>query len=144
MTRCSGSAASQWAVAARTIAKNGGVDGGGHDRMLSGQVIWCSTCGSYADLRVGGLTEACTGKDTSPWKGGGKRGQLALLRKNIHPRNGKLLPPPIPETMLAIDAAATATPAEHQAAKQQASRYNAKDKANARAAAADPKAALTE
>ena len=71
MTRCKGSAVDRWAKVAKMMADNGVTDGGGHSRMLSGDVIWCGVCGSYADLKVGGLTEACTGKDTTVWKGGG-------------------------------------------------------------------------
>ena len=62
--------------------------------MISGDVIWCGVCGAYADLKVSGLTEECTGKHTGQWKGGGKRGQLNSLRKNRHPRNASQLQPP--------------------------------------------------
>jgi hypothetical protein len=119
-------------------------DGGGHERMLSGDVIWCNTCGSYADLRADGLTEPCTGNHIGPWKGGGKRGQLVDLRRCIHPRNRSTLPPPIAEATMAIDAAIVASPCQQQAAKQTQARYSAKDKATARQNATDPKAALTE
>ena len=60
MSRCKGSAATKWAEAARRMADNGVIDGGGHARMISGEVIWCSTCGAYADLSVSGPKEACT------------------------------------------------------------------------------------
>jgi len=88
MARCKGSAATKWAEAARRMADNGVIDGGGHARMISGEVIWHSTGGAYADLSVSGLKEACTGRHTGQWKGGGKRGQLSLLRKNLHPKTG--------------------------------------------------------
>ena len=81
------------------MADNGATDGGGHTRMISGDVIWCGVCGAYADLRVSGLTEACTGKHTGPWSGGGKRGQLSSLRKNRRPKNRSQLPPAISESL---------------------------------------------
>ena len=112
--------------------------------MLSGDVIWCSTCGSYADLRVGGLTEACTGKHTGPWKGGGKRGQLNDLRKNRHPKNATPLPPAIAESTMTLDLATTASTTDVAEANNRTSRYTAKDKAIARAHASNPHAALTD
>ena len=38
-TRCKGSAASKWAEAAKRMADNDVIDGGGHARMISGDVI---------------------------------------------------------------------------------------------------------
>ena len=143
MSRCTGSAAAKWAEAARKMANSGSADGGRHTRMISGSIIWCSTCGSYADLRVSGLTEACLGKHTGPWLGGGKVGQLKALLKNIHPRNGTQLPAPIAETMLALDATTVTALGQQHEAKQRASRYTAKDKAVARRIADHPKTALT-
>lgn len=39
----------------------------GHRRMISGELLWCRTCGCYADARANGLAAACKGKplDTS-------------------------------------------------------------------------------
>ena len=144
MTRCKGSAADKWAKAAVTMADNGIADGGGHERMLSGDVIWCNTCGSYADLRADGLTQPCTGKHIGPWKGGGKRGQLTDLRRCIHPKSRSTLPPPIAEATMAIDVAVVASHSQQQAAKKTQARYTAKDKAMARRHALDPQSALTE
>ena len=112
--------------------------------MISGEVIWCSICGAYADLSVGGLQEACKGKHTGPWKGGGRRGQLCLLRKNVHPKTRIQLPPPIAEATMTLDAAATASRDEQVEAARQSTRYSAKDKAIARSNATDPRAALTD
>ena len=126
------------------MADNGVNDGGGHARMLSGDVIWCGTCGAYADLRVSGLTEACTGKHTGPWRGGGKRGQLSSLRKNRHPKNRSQLPPAISESLMTLDLAATASSPDLADAASSTARYSAKDKATARANAIDPQAALTD
>jgi len=126
------------------MADNEVKDGGQHTRMLSGDLIWCGVCGSYADVKVSGLTDKCTGRHTGPWKGGGKRGQLNDLRKNRHPRNRSQLPPPIPESTLALDDAAMASHTELHEAENRKTRYSAKDKAMARANASNPLAALTE
>ena len=112
--------------------------------MMSGDVIWCSVCGCYADLKVGGLTEACTGRHTGPWKGGGKRGQLNSLRKNRHPRTRILLPLPIAESTMTLDEAAGASHAQLAEAAVRMTRYSARDKAAASANAHKPSAALTD
>jgi hypothetical protein len=112
--------------------------------MISGDIIWYSTCGAYADLKVGGLKEACEGKHTGPWNGGGKRGQLNNLERNRHPRNAQLqLQPPIAESTMTPDLAAAATGNDLAAAKQHTTRYMAKDKATRRSNAADPAGTLT-
>ncbi len=46
--RCEGSAAARWADRAAADADAGISVGGGHHRMLSGDVAWCSQCGAYA------------------------------------------------------------------------------------------------
>ena len=112
--------------------------------MISGEVIWRGVCGAYADLKVSGLTTECTGKHTGPWSGGGKRGQLNALRKNRHPRNGSQLQPPIPESTMTLDAAASASHPELAEAANRIARYSAKDKASARTNASNPLAALTD
>ena len=131
-TRCKGSAAARWAKAAKDMADNDAAGGGGHTRMISGHVFWCSTCGSYSDRRVSGLTVKCTGPHIGPWHGGGKLGQLKALRKNIHPKHGTTLPPPIPEALIPLDSAATAACSDVATASLRASRCSAKDKAAAR------------
>ena len=56
-----------------------------HKKMLSGDVLWCSRCGVYADKKAKGVVDSCRGK---PPKGGGGRmeGQLRKLRNHIHPK----------------------------------------------------------
>jgi hypothetical protein len=65
-----------------------------HKKMLSGDVLWCSRCGVYADKKAKGLLDSCSGK---PPKGGGGRmeGQLRKLRNNIHPKTGEAIPWPM-------------------------------------------------
>ena len=60
--RCSGSAASRWADKAVIAAENAQTTGAGHQRMISGDVVWCRTCGCYADAMARGLATACRGK----------------------------------------------------------------------------------
>ena len=66
------------------------------------------------------------------------------MRKNRHPRNKSQLPPPIPESSMALDAAARASPEQLADAQDRKTRYSAKDKAMARANASNPRAALTD
>ena len=94
---CSGSAASRWAAKARMLAEHDHVDGGGHRRMLSGDLIWCVACGSYANDVAKGLSQPCPSKQHGVWTGGGRLGQLHKLRKNVHPPTGERLDSPLPE-----------------------------------------------
>ena len=137
MSRCKGSAASKWAEVAKRMADNRVVDGGGHTRMISGDVIWRSTCGAYADLSVSGLQHVCTSRHTGPWEDGGNRQQLSNLKKNRHPKTGNPLPMPIAESFMALEVAATASDIVVSESAHRSARYSAKDKAIARAHADD-------
>jgi hypothetical protein len=64
--------------------------------MLSGDVVWCSTCGSYADGKAVGLAAPCAGPPAKNGYGG-MWGQLRKLRNGKHPRSGALLAPPVSE-----------------------------------------------
>ena len=48
--RCTASSTARWAARATLDAKHGSADGGGHQRFLSGDVLWCRRCGCYADF----------------------------------------------------------------------------------------------
>jgi hypothetical protein len=47
--KCLGAAASRWEEMAATAAADAQKDSDGHTRVYSGEVVWCSTCGAYAD-----------------------------------------------------------------------------------------------
>ena len=66
-----------------------------HELVLSGDVMWCFTCGCYADAKSKGLSYQCRGNPK--WSGnyGGAWGQIRKLRAGIHPRGGRLLEDPI-------------------------------------------------
>ena len=70
-----------------------------HVRMKSGNVIWCSRCGVYADKKSKGLSSICEGRPPRQRHRGGMEGQLRKLRNNIHPKTLQWLPPAV-----AIDA----------------------------------------
>ena len=146
MWTCQGSVAEKWALAARKMVDNGTTDGGGHTRMLSGDLIWCSACGAYADTGVNGLKHPCTGKHSGTWHGcqrRGRRAQLKQLFNNVHPVSGKPLPPPVAETNRWHGRLARASETDLHEIAQAKSRYSCKDKAVARQHAADPLAVLT-
>ena len=69
-----------------------------HRRMISGDLIWCSVCGSYAEHRARGLEDICEGKFQGTWKGGGREGQRRDLLAGKHPKSGKPLPPAVTES----------------------------------------------
>ena len=66
--------------------------------MYSGEVVWCSVCGCYAEHKARGLAEVCEGKFQGIWKGGGREGQRRDLLANKHPKIGKPLPPAVTES----------------------------------------------
>lgn len=95
---CSGSAARRWADSATRMAEAGATNGRGHRRVLSGEVVWCQICGSYADARAKGLADVCKGPPKASSNGnGGMRGQLKALQKGRHPRTRAILPAPVDE-----------------------------------------------
>ena len=94
--RCPGSAASKWADKAVTAADNAQTTGAGHQRMISGDVVWCRTCGCYADALARGLATACRGKPDGN-NSGGRVAQLKLLRAGRHPLTREMLPQAIDE-----------------------------------------------
>jgi hypothetical protein len=95
--RCGGSVLQRWDIKAKSLAGHGHAEGGDHVRVRSGEVIWCTRCGSYAESAAKGLTKRCMGRfqGNSVW--GGLAGQLRKLMIGRHPVTGVTLPPPIPE-----------------------------------------------
>ena len=59
--RCEGSAASRWAMKAVQMAEAETTIGRGHVRVLSGETLWCLTCGAFADTKAVQLTDTCKG-----------------------------------------------------------------------------------
>jgi hypothetical protein len=105
--KCEGSAAVRWALKAQLLANNGMALGGGHTRMLSGDVMWCCICGSYADGKAVGLAAPCAGPPAKNGHGG-MWGQLKKLRNCRHPRTGAILGPPVSESAGAFSGAGAA------------------------------------
>jgi hypothetical protein len=83
--RCEGSVVRKW------------VDGCGHTRVMSGEVIWCTRCGSFAESAAKGLAKPCRGRFQGSLVRGGLAGQLRTLMAGRHPVTRAALPPPVPE-----------------------------------------------
>jgi hypothetical protein len=94
-TRCNGSAVVRWEVSARAVAQQGVPDSGGHSRVVSGDILWCSTCGSYASTVARNLARPCPGRFQGCARGG-LAGQLKVLKSGRHPVTLRALPPPVP------------------------------------------------
>ena len=58
-----------------------------HQFKLNGSLLWCSRCGSYGQHRFKSLKSKCAGPSTAKSKGG----QLAQLKKGLHPLTGARL-----------------------------------------------------
>ncbi len=95
--RCPGSAAKRWAERASTLADGDAVEGDGHARVISGDIVWCLRCGAYAKHVARGLMRPCQGRPPAG-VGGGRGHQLRSLLAGKHPVTRERLPPPIPET----------------------------------------------
>ena len=66
--RCEGSAADTWAKASSQLQATFGSIGKGHIRMLSGNTIWCATCGAHGSTsKVIALRKPCTGTPSANW-----------------------------------------------------------------------------
>jgi hypothetical protein len=95
--KCSGSASERWAKQAMVWADAGATYGGGHTRVLSGDVTWCSTCGAYADARAIGLAKPCPGPPKRGGHYGGAWGKLRKLLRGVHPRTSLPMPAGVDE-----------------------------------------------
>ena len=107
--RCGGSKKDKWAKKAHTLADLQH-HSHGHQRMASGDVIWCNICCTYGTYRGCGLARPCPGPPRMG-AGGGMWQRLRLLRHNKHPKEGNSLPEAIPEvrwSMLTISNVNTA------------------------------------
>ena len=78
--------------------------GTGHGFWLSGNVLWCNICGAFAEgCGSMSLSRPCPGRRVKgPRQSanqGGRNGllqQLRNLRKGLHPKTCRLLPPAVP------------------------------------------------
>ena len=59
--RCPKSMAERWAKSTAARTSKHEMIGPGHELVLGGDVMWCLTCGRYADTKAVGLTEQCKG-----------------------------------------------------------------------------------
>ena len=102
--KCGGSAAEAWAKAALAFSNQGVHTGGGHHRMLSGELIWCLKCGAYGNGKATAFRLPCTGDPEASWADGkmihnttGRKVNLILLKGGRHPESRLPIPPAIPE-----------------------------------------------
>jgi hypothetical protein len=80
---CLGSCARKWAEKAKQFADNGTVIGDNHTRAFSGEVVWCTRCGAYADNVAKGLSKPCQGHPNTHTVR-----CLKALKRGRHPRSG--------------------------------------------------------
>ena len=101
---CEVSAAKRLAARVKAITDSGGGLGARHSFWLSGEVLWRSTCGAFAEgCGTMALARPCGGRrkvgSRQSANQGGRNGllqQLRNLEKGLHPRTMALLPPPTP------------------------------------------------
>ena len=93
--RCTGSAVDRWAAKIEELKEAGIHSRQGHQRMLTDQLVWCNTCGAYANDRGQGMARPCAGPPTQV--GGGRWQQLYNLRNCRHPKDATQIGEAIPE-----------------------------------------------
>ena len=91
-----GSVAKKWETLAAVAAPRAEKDTDGRTRVYSGEVVWCSTCGAYADKKAHGMQTIFKGAPVreevdGKYKYGGMWGQLRKLMRRIHPRTGEAM-----------------------------------------------------
>ena len=95
--KCGGPRWERWAKKAQVLAEDVHPHSSqGHQRMISGEVVWCNLCGTYGTHRGCGLAKPCPGPPRMG-PGGGMWQRLRLLRANRHPKDKRWLPEAIPE-----------------------------------------------
>ena len=57
----------------------------GHTLLRSGNIVWCSLCGAFAETRANRLQKVCLKKPPDQYGSGGVRSQLNRLRAGLHP-----------------------------------------------------------
>ena len=82
-SRCEGVRQKTWA----DVPRKGPMQ---HSTVISGCVIWCTTCGCFAESRAQRLVKRCRGPP--PVGSGGMRRQILRLRAGVHPVTGMQLP----------------------------------------------------
>ena len=91
MKKCGGSVATKWETLAARAVADANKSSDGHTRVHSGDVVWCSTCGAYADKKAHGMQSTCEGAPTRGIHYGGMWGQLRKLMRRVHPKTGEIM-----------------------------------------------------
>ena len=91
-----GSVAKKWETLAAVAAAKAEKHTDGHTRAYSGEIVWRSTCGAYADKKVHGVQTVCKGAPVreevaGKYKYGGMWGQLRKLMRRINPKTGEAM-----------------------------------------------------
>ncbi len=97
--KCGGAAVDRWGRQEDDCIRNCGVTATSrtrHVRWTTDGIVWCSTCGAYAESRARGLAAVCAGPP--PTSGSGRTTALNRLRQGKHPKTGAALRgPAVPE-----------------------------------------------
>ena len=74
---------------------SGQTESKGHNVARSGPIVWCTTCGCFAETRANGLNGECGGPPPTSQGSSGRRSQLHRLHANLHPVTLATLPAPV-------------------------------------------------
>ena len=71
--------------------------GGDHQRMRSGDVVWCNLCGGWATATARLLARPCAGRLVCKGVSGSRAHGLRALRRDRHPSTGDYIGQTCPE-----------------------------------------------
>ena len=96
-TICSRRSTKRWRLLVRKCERDGKKEwanaANGHTLYRSGNIVWCSLCGAFAETRANRLQKVCLKKPPEQYGSGGVRCQLNRLKAGLHPVTRCRLPP---------------------------------------------------
>ncbi len=83
--RCTGDVFLRWAKRDGRLTATGCGDSTTHNLQMTGELVWCATCGAYSSQRAVGIMADCRGRP--PREGHwGRHTALSRLRRGLHPK----------------------------------------------------------
>ena len=83
--KCEGKSSKEWSRAERAKGSDEVKTMKGHTLFKSGTLLWCGTCGAFAETRANRLQKVCVGPPHEQHGTRGVRSQLNRLRAGQHP-----------------------------------------------------------
>ena len=116
---CKGHATDRWTQTAAMRGMSGDKSAKPHCLVVSGPIVWCTTCGAYACSAPSLLSHPCRGRPVKS-KSKTMSKQLSNLRAGIHPETKRAIHLPVPIEQWKADLAKRSDPKPAAALARQA------------------------